>query len=193
MFIVHEENIDKRVLRTRMALRNAFMELMQEKPFEQLTVLDLADRAMINRATFYAHFDDKYALLDYVLRYKFNEHLATMLSDADHLTRDDLRCLALATLTFLQQFIGHCAPSERNSTLPFEAQIQTYLFEILSDWLHGHDPAGLSIQLMATTISSSIMGASLYYARGKSDLERDDYVDQLMDMLIDGVRLSSML
>lgn len=184
MLIVEDQNLDKRVLRTRMALREAFGNLMHEKPFEQITVSDITERAMINRATFYAHFNDKYELFDYMLRYIFHEHLVTILADADALTYDNLRNLAFATLTFLQKFIGHCAPSERNNTLPFEMQLQACLFDVLMDWLDGSEA---STQLIATATSSSILSAGLYYARGKSELERETYIDQLMDILMHGI------
>lgn len=55
---------DLRVRRTRKALMQALIELTIEKGFSAITVQDLADRAMVNRATFYRHYLDKYDLLD---------------------------------------------------------------------------------------------------------------------------------
>ncbi|MFF2911413.1 TetR/AcrR family transcriptional regulator [Paenibacillus sp. NPDC057934] len=40
---------------------------MNEKDFEKITVADLTKGAQVNRATFYAHFNDKYELLDYIV------------------------------------------------------------------------------------------------------------------------------
>ena len=57
---------DLRVRRTRKLLREALLDLATEKGFDAITVNDLAERAMINRATFYRHYRDKYELaLDY--------------------------------------------------------------------------------------------------------------------------------
>ncbi len=58
---------DLRVVRTRKLLSATLLELMQEKPIEKISVIELCDAAMINRATFYAHFEDKYHLLDFAL------------------------------------------------------------------------------------------------------------------------------
>lgn len=58
------QNEDLRVRRTRKMLMQALIELTIEKGFAALTVQDIADRAMINRATFYRHYLDKYSLLD---------------------------------------------------------------------------------------------------------------------------------
>lgn len=51
--------MDRRVRRTRDALGDALVELMQQKPFETIRVQDVLDRAGVGRSTFYAHFRDK--------------------------------------------------------------------------------------------------------------------------------------
>ncbi|GLV55375.1 TetR family transcriptional regulator [Dictyobacter sp. S3.2.2.5] len=59
----HEEQTDLRVRRTHKFLQEAMVELITEKGFEAITVGDIAERAMINRATFYRHYQDKYDLV----------------------------------------------------------------------------------------------------------------------------------
>ena len=54
---------DARVRRTRDALGDALVALMQEKPFDSITVQDVLDRAQVGRSTFYAHYSDKDDLL----------------------------------------------------------------------------------------------------------------------------------
>lgn len=67
---------DLRVRRTRKMLREALVDLATEKGFEAVTVQDIADRAMVNRATFYRHYQDKYALaLDYATELLAELHL----------------------------------------------------------------------------------------------------------------------
>jgi AcrR family transcriptional regulator len=58
----HTEQSDLRIRRTHRFLQQAMIELITEKGFEAITVGDIADRAMINRATFYRHYQDKYDL-----------------------------------------------------------------------------------------------------------------------------------
>ena len=55
---------DRRITRSRAALRRAFVELMEESGFESITVNDLCTRAGLTRGTFYNHYSDKDALLD---------------------------------------------------------------------------------------------------------------------------------
>src|SRR5579885_301553 len=59
-----QEGEDLRVKRTRHMLQKAFIDLTVEKGFAALTVQDIADRAMVNRSTFYRHYLDKYDLLE---------------------------------------------------------------------------------------------------------------------------------
>ena len=51
---------DLRIRKTYLALHSAFTELLEKQRFEDFTVNELCDRAMIRRATFYKHFADKY-------------------------------------------------------------------------------------------------------------------------------------
>jgi len=56
--------VDRRITRTRIAIRNALVALIEEKGFENLSVSDIAARADINRGTFYLHYKDKFELLE---------------------------------------------------------------------------------------------------------------------------------
>lgn len=55
--------LDPRVIRTRQMLRDGLMSLAAERDFDGITVQDIADRAGLNRATFYLHYRDKQELL----------------------------------------------------------------------------------------------------------------------------------
>lgn len=61
---MRKEEQDPRIIRTRALIRAAFITHLEEKGFEAMTVRDLTETAMINRATFYKHYKDKYDLLD---------------------------------------------------------------------------------------------------------------------------------
>jgi AraC-like DNA-binding protein len=50
---------DLRVRRTRKLLREALIELIGERSFDTITVGDISQRAMVSRAAFYRHYQDK--------------------------------------------------------------------------------------------------------------------------------------
>jgi AcrR family transcriptional regulator len=58
---------DRRVAKTRKALKEALTDLILEKGYEAVTVQDVIDRADVGRSTFYAHFVDKDDLLMAIL------------------------------------------------------------------------------------------------------------------------------
>lgn len=58
---------DLRVKRTRKLLSTALLELLEIKKFEDINVSDICDKAMVHRATFYNHFEDKSHLMEYCI------------------------------------------------------------------------------------------------------------------------------
>jgi AcrR family transcriptional regulator len=58
-----EKNEDRRIQRTRKLLQDSLLALILEKSYEEVTVQDVIYRANVGRSTFYAHFQDKEALL----------------------------------------------------------------------------------------------------------------------------------
>jgi AcrR family transcriptional regulator len=78
--VAHDQEApeDLRVRRTRKLLQEAMIGLTVEKGFPAVTVRDIAKRAMVNRATFYRHYQDKYDLLS-----QYMDDLYAMLDSSD--------------------------------------------------------------------------------------------------------------
>ncbi|MEO2255421.1 TetR/AcrR family transcriptional regulator C-terminal domain-containing protein [Paenibacillus amylolyticus] len=66
--MVNKTNKDLRVRRTHKLLYNALFDLMEKSSFEQITVKQICDLAMVHRTTFYTHFQDKFDLLSRAVR-----------------------------------------------------------------------------------------------------------------------------
>lgn len=63
-----EQNLDLRIQKTYLSLKTAFASLMEEKRFEDVTINELCQRAMLRRTTFYKHFADKYEFFAFFIR-----------------------------------------------------------------------------------------------------------------------------
>ncbi len=63
---------DLRVRRTHRLLWEALMAELTERTFEEITVSDICERAMVHRTTFYKHYEDKYALLERGMRQMYD-------------------------------------------------------------------------------------------------------------------------
>src|SRR5262245_6564340 len=75
--VMHKDlpkDVDPRVQRTHQLLRNALIDLVNEQGFDTVTVGDIAERAMVNRATFYRHYEAQYDLVAQI----FAEAVETM-------------------------------------------------------------------------------------------------------------------
>jgi AcrR family transcriptional regulator len=71
-----EEQGDLRVRRTHKLLWEALMAELSARSFEEITVTDICERAMVHRTTFYKHYEDKYALLEQGMRQMYEALLA---------------------------------------------------------------------------------------------------------------------
>lgn len=65
--------MDRRILKSEEAIKKAFIELMSEKSFDDITIQDISDRANVSRGTIYLHYMDKFDLLDKLMESHINE------------------------------------------------------------------------------------------------------------------------
>ena len=77
-----EKNV--RLRRTQKLLREALVELIDERGFDAITVGELTTRAMVSRAAFYRNYQDKYDLVDQI----FAEAMSALLAAVGDLGRD---------------------------------------------------------------------------------------------------------
>lgn len=94
---------DRRTRRTQKLIRDNFIDLMAQMPIDQITIQTLADKADINRRTFYLHYTDIYDLLhkteDYVM-----EHFSQMLTEFE--IPDDQTVIGAAFFKNVMDYIG---------------------------------------------------------------------------------------
>lgn len=81
-----QNSTDLRARRTRKLLREALLELIEERGFEALTVGEIAERALVSRSAFYRYYQDKYALVEQI----FEEAMQTLVSDIGRRSHDAL-------------------------------------------------------------------------------------------------------
>jgi AcrR family transcriptional regulator len=163
--LAKEANVDDlRVRRTRYLLQEKFWELLAEQSFQSITVQDITSRAMVNRATFYDHFVDKYALLQYSIREWFRMELEKHQPASGK--RRDWQGLIETTCEFLARLRYHCLPRD-NAVLPLvQTTITDLLVEILIAWLsESGEVVSRDCKLTATIASWAIYGAAFYWSQ----------------------------
>ena len=133
-----EEHLDLRQRKTRRLLVDALAQLLTERPFQDLSVVDICRRAMVHRTTFYAHFNDKQELLHYLLEGLEQECVATCLpQDPERSPREYLLTAADKVFHFFEQ---HRALYRACLNSGADARVQTLeecaageLFHLLSE------------------------------------------------------------
>jgi len=177
-----EENLDPRVKRTRGLILQSFEGLIAEKGFETISVQDVTDKAQINRATFYAHFADKYALLDYSISQKFVQEIEKRTLNACHYTPDNLRNMILAVCDFLARLHSDCAqPHEQFESL-VEGTIKKQIFDLLSHWLK-QTKTKISTEIPATVAAWAIYGLASLYSHSKKRPALEKFVDDALPLV----------
>ena len=92
-----EKATDRRVLRTKRSLREAFLSLVLEHGFESVGVDDIAERADVARATFYAHYATKHEMLEAL----FDEIITELVDHIAGIDHDDLGVVRVGVVTGL--------------------------------------------------------------------------------------------
>lgn len=176
------EKMDPRVKRTRSLILDAFEELLAEQNFESISVQDVTSRAQINRATFYAHFQDKYALLDYSIAQMFLQEIEKRTLNVCQYSPDNLRNLILAVCEFLARLHHECAQPHVQFEALVEAQIKQQVFTLLSHWLKQANPP-IETEIPTTVATWAIYGLASLYSHSKKRLTLDQFVDEALPLV----------
>ena len=176
------EKLDPRVKRTRGLILRSFEQLLAEKGFESISVQDVTDKAEVNRATFYAHFTDKYALLDYSISQMFRHEIEKRTLDACHYTPDNLRNLILAVCEFLSNIHNECAQPHQQFESLMEGTIKKHIFDLLSYWLKQTNPK-ISTDIPATVATWAIYGLASHYSHMKKRPALEKFVDEAFPLV----------
>ena len=108
---------------TKKEIASAFKKLMETKSFENITVHDITEACGLNRLTFYYHFEDKYALLNWIY---YNEITKTFLED---LKESSWIESLLATLRRLDKDRVYY----QNALTNDNSEFRTYMYRVMVD------------------------------------------------------------
>lgn len=184
---------DPRVIRTRRLLQDAFDSLIQEKDFESITVRDIAERATVNRATFYAHFVDKFEILEVRLMESFMTIMDRRINGHEVLNEETIQSIFLGVCEFHKSLGTIC--KRRNTSLApvFEIQIkqkiQTILLSFIEkDKMQSTPNAQFSITTAAVMLSWAMYGAAYVWNNEGSLTSAESFVQQAMPLVLNGAR-----
>ena len=165
------EKLDPRVIRTRQLLRDALVSLIAEKGFDATTVQDIADRATLNRATFYLHYKDKQDLLTQSLRDAIDELLVDIglaEGESGQMSFEGVQRPVVAVFQHVAEHAEFYRVMTGAEGVPsFTASVRDYVSSITLQWLTALQPdvqkSAVPLEIMASLLSGSMMGIILWW------------------------------
>jgi AcrR family transcriptional regulator len=176
--------MDRRIQKTKTAIIEAFVELMAEKNFEQLTINEIADRANVNRGTIYLHYVDKYDLLDQCIETHLNTLFQNSLSDVDaanFCSKDSI----LRTFEYLEHHAFFYSSILTNKGIPaFRNRLLDMVLHSLREQI---DISGMNQnmnkEVLVQFLASAAVGVIEWWITHSMPYPAKDMVDQFLLML----------
>jgi AcrR family transcriptional regulator len=155
------ERLDPRIRRTRQLLQDALRKLLEQKGFDNISVQDITETATLNRATFYAHYPDKFALLEELIRVSFLDLLAQRNVKFDGTCSSAFKAIILAVCDYLLQ-VQKSLSSDRLQFEPFvEATVIDQIRVMLLEGFRRHpQDRRIPAEMIAAAASWTIYGAA---------------------------------
>jgi AcrR family transcriptional regulator len=178
------ERLDPRIRRTRQLLQDALRRLLQEKEFDKISVQDITEAATLNRATFYAHYPDKFALLGEFIRVSFLNHLAQRNVQFDGGCSTAFQVIILAVCDYLLE-VQKSLSSKQHQFEPFlEATVIDQIRLVLLDGFRLHPlERRISPEMIAATASWAIYGAVKQWVNSPDRISPDQFVPVAVELV----------
>ncbi len=179
-----QEIVDPRIRRTRLLLQEALGGLLETTEFDKISVQDIAEAATVNRATFYDHYEDKFALLECMVGTRFQELLARRDVRFEGGCSSALKAIVLAVCDYLAEIPGLACGRQRQFEPHLESAVISVVRRILLEGLLNHPPQnGAPAEMIATTTSWAMYGAAKEWMRTPDRVPSNVIVDTIVQML----------
>src|SRR5271169_890389 len=171
---------DPRILRSRRRLMDSLAKLLNEKEFEDISVQEITDVAMLNRATFYLHYPDKNALLQAMTESRFRdliERRAITFADCN----GALRAIALGVCDYLAE--STACPTQL-SRMALEGSIIPIVEDMFKEGLAHHGmAAGADASLSAPTAAWAVFGAARRWFQSPNRVPAEEMAARIETMV----------
>ena len=177
---------DPRIRRTRKLLQGALGALMRTKSFDEISVQDITEAATVNRATFYDHYTDKYALLDAMVAGGFHELLYERQLRYETGCPGALSAIIQATCDFLIQAHSGGDCDRQSAFQPLmDAAIVAAIRRLLMEGLErAQQPPAVAPDIVASTASWAIAGGVKQWLSQPDRPPVETFVPQLLQLVL---------
>ncbi|WP_145317322.1 TetR/AcrR family transcriptional regulator [Paenibacillus xylanexedens] len=180
-----EKTLDPRFVRTRKLIMDAFMSLVMDKDFKNITIKDITQKATINRATFYYHFFDKYDLMETVLREDILQEVLKDVTSHEALSPKVLNDIFFRLISFQNELASQCKRSYEAFTVKIETVMKEAMSKAFKELLKQEYPtwSAEKLELHSIMISWSLYGMSIKFVKN-GDLPSEDIMKDTFKLLL---------
>ena len=179
-----EKQLDPRVRRTRQLLVDALQKVLETKSFEELSIQDIADAATVNRATFYDHYPDKFALLECMVGSRFHELLTKRGVSFNGSCTNALRAIVLGVCDYLASMPALECERQRQLEPHLESAVIAVVRAMLLAGLKDHPSIhAVSPEMIATTASWAIYGGAKEWVKTPKRVASEQAADTVMTLI----------
>ena len=190
----NSEKLDPRIIRTRQLLRSAIVSLIPGKGFASITVQDIADRATLNRATFYLHYRDKKDLLMDAFE-ELMAQVAPLPPDSGLLSSQPAQEAVEAVFHHVARHADFFRVMLAEENVPeFSARIREYIEEVGLQWLTALQPEEektlVRREIAINYIGSAFLGVLVWWLQHERPYPVEFMTSQLLHMTVFGLHRS---
>jgi AcrR family transcriptional regulator len=180
-----QEKTDPRILRTRKLIMDSFITLSGEKEFKDITIKDITTEAMVNRATFYYHFEDKYDLLEKVLSEVLLINLDSDYVDENEINEEVILRIFLAITNFQNSLSTRCHRGYEDTIARIiKEQLEIIFYKMLLKRRSLEENQAL--KRIAVMLSWGVYGASVEWRRNR-ELPPEEFIQSLIPFILHGI------
>ena len=182
---MEQPKTDPRIFRTRKLIMESFIELSGKKDFKDITIKDITTEAMINRATFYYHFKDKYDLLEKVLSEVLLINLNYEAYEEHELNEEAIVSIFTAITNFQKSLSNRCHNGYEDTIARIiRDQLEVIFYKMLVKRHPTKEDQFL--KCTAVTLSWGIYGASVEW-RKNSQESPEDFITIVIPSILYGI------
>lgn len=180
-----ETKTDLRILRTRKLIMDSFIDLSGKKEFKDITIKDITTEAMINRATFYYHFQDKYDLLEKVLSEVLLIKLDYKTYEQKQIDEEAISDIFISIINFQKSLSNRCHRGYEDTIARIiRDQLEVIFYKMLRKNSSVNEDD--SLKIIAVMLSWGLYGASVEW-RSNSDTRPEEFIKFAIPYLLKGI------
>jgi AcrR family transcriptional regulator len=178
------QRLDPRIRRTRQLLQDALRNLLEQKEFDKISVQDITEAATVNRATFYAHYEDKFALLGELIRVTFLDLLARRNANFDGGCSTAFQVIILAVCDYLSELQKSHSFNQHQFEPFVEATVIDQIRIVLLDGFQRHPvERNIPAEMIAATASWAIYGAVKQWINTVDRVSAEEFVAVAVELV----------